>query len=194
MPLPPYPPWALTDDALEGVGKLLRHYHVAVSSFVNDRSDWAQDLSDPIGGEVICHNDVCLENVVFRGGEAVAFLDFDFAAPGRPIWDVAMTARMCVPIQPPEDPLAGQGSFDPFQPPRGTRACIRDGTCRVGKSGGRDRSNGKTSVKRSCNGTLTTSTRGSVDMVYQQASGTYRRAVWLRENKERLVQALRALL
>ena len=36
---------------------------------------------------------------------------------------------------------------------------------------------------------------GFVAMVHQQASGTYtRRAGWLRENKERLVQALRALL
>ena len=30
---------------------------------------------------MVCHNDVCLENVVFRGGAAVALLDFEFAAP-----------------------------------------------------------------------------------------------------------------
>jgi thiamine kinase-like enzyme len=47
---------------------------------------------------MICHNDVCLENVVFRDGEAVALLDFDFAAPGRPLFDLAAFARMCVPI------------------------------------------------------------------------------------------------
>jgi thiamine kinase-like enzyme len=47
---------------------------------------------------VICHNDVCLENVVFRGGLAVALLDFDFAAPGRPTFDSAAFARMCVPV------------------------------------------------------------------------------------------------
>ena len=47
---------------------------------------------------MICHNDVCLENVVFRDGRAVALLDFDFAAPGRPTFDVAAFARMCVPI------------------------------------------------------------------------------------------------
>jgi hypothetical protein len=39
-----------------------------------------------------------LENVVFRGGEAVALLDFDFAAPGRRSYDVACFARMCVPV------------------------------------------------------------------------------------------------
>lgn len=47
---------------------------------------------------MVCHNDVCLENVVFRDGRAVGLLDFDFAAPGRPIFDLAAFARMCVPI------------------------------------------------------------------------------------------------
>lgn len=55
-------------------------------------------MADPAGGPIVCHNDVCLENVVFRGGTAVALLDFDFAAPGRPVFDLAAFARMCVPI------------------------------------------------------------------------------------------------
>jgi hypothetical protein len=55
-------------------------------------------MADPEGGPIICHNDICLENVVFRGGEAVGLLDFDFAAPGRPIYDLAALALMCVPI------------------------------------------------------------------------------------------------
>ena len=46
----------------------------------------------------MCHNDVCLENVVFRDGSAVALLDFDFAAPERREFDLAAFARMCVPI------------------------------------------------------------------------------------------------
>ena len=55
-------------------------------------------MADDEGGPVVCHNDVCLENVVFRDGRAVALLDFDFAAPGRPAFDVAAFARMCVPV------------------------------------------------------------------------------------------------
>ena len=47
----------------------------------------------------MCHNDVCPENVVFRDGIAVALLDFEFAAPGRPVYDVAHLARLCVPIE-----------------------------------------------------------------------------------------------
>ncbi len=37
-------------------------------------------MADPAGGPIVCHNDVCLENVVFREGIAVGLLDFDFAA------------------------------------------------------------------------------------------------------------------
>lgn len=35
---------------------------------------------------------------MFRRGVAVGLVDFDFAAPGRPAFDVAAFARMCVPI------------------------------------------------------------------------------------------------
>jgi hypothetical protein len=35
---------------------------------------------------------------VFRDGIAVALLDFEFAAPGRPVYDLAHLARFCVPI------------------------------------------------------------------------------------------------
>ena len=63
-------------------------------------------MADPEGGPIICHNDICLENVVFRGGEAVGLLDFDFAAPGRPIYDLAALALMCVPID--DDLSAGR--------------------------------------------------------------------------------------
>ena len=34
---------------------------------------------------------------MFRRGEAVALLDFDFASPGRRTYDLANFARMCVP-------------------------------------------------------------------------------------------------
>ncbi len=37
-------------------------------------------------------------NVVFRDGIAIALLDFEFAAPGRPVYDLAQLARLCVPI------------------------------------------------------------------------------------------------
>jgi Phosphotransferase enzyme family len=98
VPVPPYPAWAQTDAALESVAVLLRRFHDASSSFDASGLGWSGELADPLGGPVICHNDVCLENVVFREGVAFALLDFDFAAPGRRMHDLAHFARMCVPV------------------------------------------------------------------------------------------------
>jgi hypothetical protein len=99
VPLVPYPDWAQSDDALASLARLLRGYHDAARQVpVDDGDRWSDEMADPLGGSVVCHNDVCLENVVFRHGRAVALLDFDFAAPGRPLYDLAALARMCVPI------------------------------------------------------------------------------------------------
>jgi hypothetical protein len=98
VPLPPYPDWSQSDEALASVAVLMRRFHRASSSFDPSRQTWSSELADPAGGRVIGHNDVCLENVVFRDGAAAALLDFDFAAPGRPVYDLARFAQLCVPI------------------------------------------------------------------------------------------------
>lgn len=94
---PPFPAWVQTDSVLMSIARLLRRFHDA-SSRCGVEGDWSDELNDPAGGSVLCHNDVCLENIVFRDCVAVAFLDFDFVAPGRPIFDVAQCLRMCDPI------------------------------------------------------------------------------------------------
>lgn len=99
--LPPYPAWAQSDDALASVAQLLRRFHDAsarVSApLLGDV--WSDAFGAPsTEATVICHLDVCLENVVFRDGVAVALLDFDFAAPGDPLDDLSAMARMCVPV------------------------------------------------------------------------------------------------
>lgn len=100
--LPPFPEWAMTGAALESVGSLLRRLHRAVAAVALDtHTEWPRDLADPEGGTMLCHNDVCPENVVFRDGRAAALIDFDMAAPGRHLWDVAMTARYWVPMLEP---------------------------------------------------------------------------------------------
>ena len=115
VPVPPYPPWAVTDRALEGIGTLLRGYHDAAADFVpGPRARWASDLADPRGGPIVCHNDVCLENVVFRDGAPVGLLDFDLAAPGRPVYDIAMTLRLCGPVRHPRSRQPSFGDVDPL--------------------------------------------------------------------------------
>jgi Phosphotransferase enzyme family len=99
VPSVPYPDWAQTDAALASLGRLLREFHDAASTFTASRDlSWNDALSDPAGGEIVCHNDLELSNVVFRNGIAVAFIDFEFAAPGRRVYDLAHLARFCVPL------------------------------------------------------------------------------------------------
>ena len=107
VPVPPFPPWSMTDDALGEVARLLRRYHDAAGSIrLPPDAPWSLELADPRGGDILCHNDVCPENVVFRSGRAVALLDFDYAAPGRRVWDVARTIRMW-------GPLGDPGAYEP---------------------------------------------------------------------------------
>lgn len=99
--LPPYPTWAQTDDALASVARLLRRFHDASARVSAPflAGPWSDAFGEPSpGASMICHFDVCLENVVFREGNAIALLDFDFAAPGNLLDDVASFARMCAPV------------------------------------------------------------------------------------------------
>jgi hypothetical protein len=117
VPWPPFPAWSQTEEALASTAALLRRFHDAAVGFVpRPGTTWNTELADPEGGPVLCHNDVCPENVVYRDGIAVALLDFDFAAPGRALYDLAAFARMCVPLDTSEDAARlGRGSLDPFR-------------------------------------------------------------------------------
>jgi hypothetical protein len=113
VPIPPFPPWSMSDATLASVTRLQRQFHETVAGFDASRYRWNDELADPSGGEIMGHNDICPENVVFRRGTAVAFLDWDFAAPGRPFWDVAAVMSMWGPAHdPPEVP--GMEGLDPF--------------------------------------------------------------------------------
>jgi len=98
VPVPPYPAWAQADGTLATVAALLRRFHDAARGVDVGGLTWSKEMADPLGGPIVCHNDVCLENVVFRDGCAAGLIDFDFAAPGRPVYDLAQMARLCVPI------------------------------------------------------------------------------------------------
>jgi len=113
----PYPPWCTTDDTLTTVAAALRKYHNAASTFaIPADAQFCLDLADPNGGTILCHNDVRPENVVFRDGDVAGFLDFDFAAPGSILWDIARSLIVWIPIDVPE--LAHSyhfGGLDPFK-------------------------------------------------------------------------------
>jgi len=105
VPLPPYPAWSMTDEALDDLGSLIRRFHDATASFRPTEAGiapaWARDWADPGGGPTICHNDLFPENVVFRGGRVVGLIDFAMAAPGRALWDLAIAAETWGPLGDP---------------------------------------------------------------------------------------------
>ena len=98
VPLVPYPDWSQSDTTLASIARLLRGLHDAARGFDPDGLTWNHALADPAGGTLVCHNDLELSNIVFRDGIAVALIDFEFAAPGRAVYDLAQFARLCVPI------------------------------------------------------------------------------------------------
>lgn len=101
---PPYPRWALGEDALVSVAQLVRRYHEAVLSFDATVHRWSPALPPAFSGEgLVTHNDLNLDNIVFRDGLAVALIDFDLAAPGSRLWDVACAARLWSPLRSPVD-------------------------------------------------------------------------------------------
>ena len=99
----PHPAWALTDDALVSVARLLRAFHDAVATFDPSPHAWPQAVPARFRDGTISHNDPNLDNVVFVSGRAVALIDFDLASPGSAAWDVACAARLWAPLRDPAD-------------------------------------------------------------------------------------------
>src|SRR3954451_9394594 len=100
---PPCPAWARSDAALASLADLLRHYHAAVQGFDPTPYHWGSRVPAAFRTGLVSHNDPNLDNVVFRDGEAVSLIDFDLASPGSPLWDVALAARLWVPLRDPRD-------------------------------------------------------------------------------------------
>jgi len=97
---PPYPEWSLSDEVLRGVAQLLRRYHEAAAGFDVTTQHWTWVPPAPFDGLLACHNDLNLDNVIFRNRRAVALIDFDLASPGSVAWDVAGAIRLWAPLRP----------------------------------------------------------------------------------------------
>ena len=98
--IPPYPDWALTDEALVSVANscaaTTRPSHISTPPHTTG----LRHLLSPMAGQLVSHNDPNLDNIVFRDGRAVALIDFDLASPGSRLWDVGCAARLWVPLRP----------------------------------------------------------------------------------------------
>ncbi|MFS0861932.1 phosphotransferase [Fredinandcohnia sp. 179-A 10B2 NHS] len=86
-----------SNDALREIAKMLRQYHDAVSDFPL-LNEWTPMDNTPNNIEVICHNDFAIYNIIFKHTMPVGIIDFDVAAPGPRLWDIAYTLYTCVPL------------------------------------------------------------------------------------------------
>jgi len=76
-------------DGLVALAELVRQFHDLTAG-----TDLAGDE------EVVCHNDLSPKNTVYRGRLPIAFIDWDIAAPGRRVHDVAHICWQYVDLGP----------------------------------------------------------------------------------------------
>lgn len=94
----PAPQWALTEDALRGVGALLKALHVHAAGFDGAGLRWRRAVPARWCGPLVTHNDSHPANVIFRDRQPVALIDFDLAAPSCVAWELAVAACFWVPL------------------------------------------------------------------------------------------------
>ncbi|WP_114571529.1 phosphotransferase enzyme family protein [Exiguobacterium flavidum] len=85
-----------SDEVLVEAAAMLRQYHDAVSDFPLTGWEAMPETPEPL--EVICHNDFAVYNVIFDQERPVGVIDFDMAAPGPRLWDVAYTLYTFAPL------------------------------------------------------------------------------------------------
>jgi Phosphotransferase enzyme family len=89
----------LTDAGIARAGRLVRDFHDAVAGFVPPGDARWRVLIPADGAEIIAHHDLAPWNLVVSDA-AWAFIDWDTAAPGTRLWDVAYAAHGFVPLTP----------------------------------------------------------------------------------------------
>lgn len=114
----PWPAAIRSDRALAGIGRLLRELHDASRGFRPAAPVWHEHDAPMAGDEIVTHGDTGPWNVVYRGEDPVAFIDWDNARPQRPLLDLAGAAWNFVPLGDDEH-LRASGFEPPFR--RGER-------------------------------------------------------------------------
>lgn len=93
----PLKPLMQTDNIVIEAAQLLRRFHDLTADFVIP-PDAQFMLPAQSPHEVICHNDFAPYNLVFQGDHIVGMIDFDAAAPGSRLWDIAYAVYRFAPL------------------------------------------------------------------------------------------------
>lgn len=102
-----WPAWAYADGLLIQAAEWLARYHQAVQDFRPTDPHWRSGRR-PLGpDEIVCHYDFRASNIIVDGIDPatttgtprlIGVVDWDTAGPGRPIFDLALTAWNWVPL------------------------------------------------------------------------------------------------
>ncbi|MET9018440.1 phosphotransferase [Actinopolymorpha sp. NPDC004070] len=94
-------------EALVNVALAIRAMHDATAGFVPpDEGSWQVRTSLPSEIDCIGHNDLGPYNLVYRGAEVAAIIDWDFAGPSSRAWDLCYAAHRFVPLSAPRSTRA----------------------------------------------------------------------------------------
>lgn len=90
----------INDDGLRKYANLLREYHTAVADFrPSVESEWAYAKGGVKDGEIICHGDFGVWNIVWQGAEPIGIVDWDFVLPAKPRYDVLYALEYAAPFR-----------------------------------------------------------------------------------------------
>jgi len=95
------PPMTVTE--LRRLGAMVRALHDASVDFVPPTGARWEVAIPPDGAELVCHQDLAPWNLI-RDGETWTFIDWDAAAPGTRLWDLAYVAQTFAPLVAGGDP------------------------------------------------------------------------------------------
>lgn len=103
-----WPDWAFADELLIQTAQWLANYHRAVATFRPADAHWRSGARRLDHDEIVCHNDLRPSNIVVAGVNGmstraskprlVGVLDWDFAGPGRPLWELELVAWNWIPL------------------------------------------------------------------------------------------------
>jgi thiamine kinase-like enzyme len=86
-------------STMADAARLLRRYHDLTVGFVPPPGAvWRGHPADSGAPEVICHSDWAPHNAVWRDGQLVGIIDWDFARPGSRLYDLAWLVLMWCPL------------------------------------------------------------------------------------------------
>jgi len=85
-------------ESLGELGRLIRDLHDAAAEFVPPPDAQWQVVIPDVGAELIVHHDLAAWNLIAGPDGGWSVIDWDTAAPGTRLWDLAYAAHSLVPL------------------------------------------------------------------------------------------------